>query len=115
MIFNDTIYMVYVDDSFVGIAEQEDYIWDVAQDSVNGTSKPLYDDDMGDRIFYEEININEWKVDNKQSNIIKNRYNDKLSFSCGYKSPFSQEIVDKLNTTNLEKERFEAKKRAMAL
>ena len=52
------LYLVYVDGFFEGITNNEYKICDIADNAVNGVSPPLIDDDIPDRVFVEEININ---------------------------------------------------------
>lgn len=111
MIFEDTIYMVYVDGLFAGIAEDESYIGDVANDFVNGVRQPLYDDDYADRVFWDTINVNRYVFDYKYYPIDK--LSDK-SFLCRTQDD-CREAIKQLNELNLQKERAEAKIRALQL
>ena len=58
MIFNNKVYVIFVDEKFVGICENENEIWDVAQNEVNGTNYPLTDDNFADRVFWNTIKPN---------------------------------------------------------
>lgn len=111
MIFKGTIYIVYVDGIFAGITDDETMIGNVAEDFTNGDRKPLSDDDMADRVFWDAINVNRW--------YFYDEYNccDKLSddsiFCRGHHA--THKCVDKMNELTLEKERAEAKLRALQL
>lgn len=61
-----TIYIVFVDEWFVGIAESEEEVMDIAADCTNGTPKPLYDDDIPDRVWWEEVNCLMYKKMNEK-------------------------------------------------
>lgn len=52
------LYLVYVDGFFEGITNDKYKICDIADNAVNGVSPPLIDDDIPNRVFVEEININ---------------------------------------------------------
>ena len=111
MIFKGNVYVAYVDGIFAGIAEDEYEITDVANDFVNGVSKPLYDDDMADRVWYDIINVNRWYYYDEHN------CSDKLSnknIMC-YDQMETINCVNIMNKENLQKERAEAKLRAMAL
>ena len=56
--FLQKIYSVFLDGNFVGICENEDECWEVAQNHINGIDV-LLDDDV-DRVEWNEININKW-------------------------------------------------------
>lgn len=58
MKFNEKIYSVVVDGFFAGLAESEEEIADIAADCTNGISRPLYDDDIPDRVWWDVIHIN---------------------------------------------------------
>ena len=111
MIFTDNVYVVYVDGDFCGIAENEYEAVDVADNYVNGYSKPLMDDDMPDRLHWDVINVNRFFRDGVLT------VSDKLSddrILC-YDDMECKDAVKQLNALNLKKERAEAKIRAMTL
>jgi hypothetical protein len=108
--FDNNVYIVYLDGSFAGICEDELECWEVAQDVNNGVGKPLTDDDFPDRVWYDTININRYYKDGK--NVCDKISND--SFLCASDID-AIDGVKKCNELNLERERLEAKLRAMAL
>ena len=110
MVFNDTVYIVYLDGFLAGICEDEDCVWDIAQDCTNGTAHPLNDDNFCDRVWYDTINTNRY-FRNGQS-ICDKLSND--SILC-YNYLVARDGAKQLNKLQLEKERAEAKLRAMAL
>lgn len=111
MIFANNVYIIYVDGIFIGVAEKEDYAWDVVNDAINGFSKPLYDDDIPDRVEIVKINVNRWYIYNAHNCSDKLSDNNIMCYSC----TATKECMNILNELNLEKERLEAKLRAMAL
>lgn len=114
MIFNHIIYVVFVDGELVGLCEDEDYIWDIAQNVVNGTSRPLTDDNFYDRVHYSTIRVNRWEVNKTSPLHITDRYACERDIFCyDYVEAKNQEKY--LNKLNLERERLEAKIRAMTL
>ena len=107
---NGEMYIIWVDGNFVGVTEEEDYCWDIVGDAVNGVTKPILDDDIPDRVEINKINVNRYVTE-------RNNICDKLSnFSvlCGSSSQV-EDTLNHMNNTQLEKERAEAKIRAMAL
>lgn len=108
--FLEEVFLVYLDGNFVGLCEDEDLVVDIAQDHINGIDI-LLDDDMPDRLEYHRIGINRW--------YFYDQYNcaDRLSkdnIMCyGYYQ--TKDCVQKMNQLTLEKERAEAKLRAMTL
>lgn len=108
--FLEDVFVVYLDGNFIGICEDEDLVVDIAQDHINGIDV-LLDDDMPDRLAYHRICINRW--------YFYDQYNcaDRLSkdnIMCyGYYQ--TKDCVRKMNELTLEKERAEAKLRAMTL
>ena len=113
MIFNNTIYIVYLDGLLAGICEDEDCVWDIAQNCVNGTPYPLTDDNFPDRVWYEIINVNRWKICDKAVKCVEDKYTGK-SILCSTTTE-AENAVDILNHVDLEREREEAKLRAMVL
>lgn len=114
MIFEDTVFIVYLDGDFVGICEDEDCIWEVAQNHTNGTSYPLTDDNYPDRVWTNKIHINRWRIYPNTVTAIEDKYTGK-SFSHPYGLPVTQNIVNQLNDVDLEREKAEAKVRALLL
>lgn len=108
--FNGDVFLIYVDDNFVGIAEDEMNIYDIASNSVNGITQPLTDDDMGDRLYYERINVNQFYRSGK--NIVNKSTN--ASILCA-STEEAQQGVDMFNNINLQRERAEAHIRAINL
>ena len=113
MIFNGDVFIVILDGFPIGICEDEDYVWKIAYDHTCDTSKPLLDDDV-DRVWYEKINVNRWIVCENCFTAVEDKYTGK-SFSHPYGLPKTTEICKELNEIDLERERAEAKLRAMAL
>lgn len=104
------LYSVFLDGKFVGVCEEEDMAWEVAQNYLNGEDT-LYDDDV-DRVWYHKIDVNRWHM-------VANQYNcsDKLSkdnIMCKNKDE-TEKCIRILNKFSLQEEREQAKKRAMAL
>lgn len=113
MIFNKDVFIVVLDGFPIGICEDESHIWDMAYNHTCGTSKPLLDDDV-DRVWYEKINVNRWVVCKNCSTAIEDKYTGK-SFSHPHGWLSTKEICCMLNEVDIERERAEAKLRAMAL
>ena len=103
------LYNVYLDGIFIGVVEEEDYAWNLAENHTNGTSTPLYDDDV-DRVWTEEINVNRFVRDYMS---IVDRFTNQ-SILCGSYT-VANDGVEIYNKLQLEKERAEAKIRAMTL
>lgn len=109
----ETMYFVYVDEIFEGITNDEDLICDIVADATNGIKASVLDDDYPDRVFYDKININRF-VELEET---VRHINDKVTgntIMC-YNKDERDDIIKQLNALNLEKERAEAKLRAMAL
>ena len=105
----DVLYSVFLDGAFVGVCENEDEGWDIAQDHLNGVD-PLLDDDV-DRVWVHKIDVNRWYVYNQHN------CSDKLSdnnIMC-YDGYATQNCCNTLNEYALQQEREDAKVRALAL
>lgn len=111
MIFNE-IFCVYLDGNFIGLTDREDCVWEVAQNYLNGY-ETLYDDDC-DRIWSEKINVNRWFVSEKAPMNVCDKYNIENSILCRNKFD-AEETSDMLNKIEREKERTEARLRALLL
>lgn len=107
---NGKMYIVWVDGFFEGVTEEEDYVWDIVGDAINGVSAPLIDDDIPDRVEINKIDVNRYERIGK--NVC-----DKLSnFSVLCSSLIDcEEALEHMNKLQLEAERAEAKLRALAL
>ena len=103
------LYNVYLDGNFIGMVEEEDYAWNLAEDHTNGTPMQLYDDDV-DRVWTEEINVNRFVRDYMS---IVDRFTNKSTLCGSYTT--AKDGVERYNQLQLEKERAEAKLRAMTL
>lgn len=108
--FKQEVYVVYVDGNFCGITEYEYEIVELADDYVNGVAKPLLDDDIPDRVYWNIINVNRFYRDGQT---VSDKLSDN-SFLC-YNHIECENAVEQMNTLNLEKERLEAKLRALQL
>lgn len=108
--FNGDVFFIYVDDNFVGIVEDEMNIYDIASNSVNGITQPLTDDDMGDRLYYKKINVNQFYRSGKN---IVNKITNESTLCANTKE--AQKGVDMFNNINLQRERAEAHIRAINL
>ena len=109
----ETMYLVYVDGNFEGITNDEDLIYEIVEDATNGVVNPVLDDDYFDRVFYDKININRF-VELEET---IRHINDKVTgdmIMC-YDKNERNDVIKQLNILNIEKERAEAKLRAMAL
>ena len=102
------VYAVFLDGNFVGICENEDECWEVAQNTLNGIDV-LLDDDV-DRVWWNTIGVNRFYQDGKN---ICDKFSNNSILCYDYVEAKSGLI--KLNKLNLKKERAEAKLRAMAL
>ena len=111
MIFKENVYLVCVDGLFAGITEDEYEIGDIASDFVNGVRKPLYDDDMPNRLFWDTINVNRYIYTNEHN--CYDKIEDKY-IMC-YNKEETKKCMNELNKLNLEKERAEAKHKALQL
>ena len=109
LIFKSDVYIVYVDGIFAGICENEDEICDVAQDSVNGIST-LLDDDYPDRVSYDKINVNRFY---RSRQTVCDKLSDDRTLCYDYID--CEDAVMQMNQLQIEKERAEAKLRAMTL
>lgn len=107
---NKTIYTVFLDGNFIGTTTEEDYIWDLASNCVNGSSKPLTDDDFCDRVWWNKIETGRYYRDGQT---ICDKLSDDRIFCGNYME--AKNGVEQMNNLQLEKERLEAKLRAMAL
>lgn len=108
MVFENPIYMIYIDGFFRGIADTEDEAYEYANDYLCGQ---LLDDDMPDRVWLEKIDVNRWYK--------YNQYNcsDKLSndnIFC-HDNEATEECVKLMNKINIQQERKEAQLRASLL
>lgn len=103
------LYNVYLDGNLIGVVEEEDYAWNFAEDHTNGTPMQLYDDDV-DRVWTEEINVNRFVRDYMS---IVDRITNRSILCATY--PIADFGVEYFNKLQLEKERAEAKIRAMTL
>lgn len=106
---NGIYYSVFLDGNFIGMTDEEDMGYEMAQDHLNGYDV-IYDDDM-DRVEVFKIDVNRWYM--------YNAYNcsDKISddnIMC-YDHKETENCVEILNKLSLYQEREEARKRAMAL
>lgn len=102
-------YSIFVDDKYIGITNNEDECWEIAE-KVNDGETILLDDDV-DRVQICKIDVNQFYYDGHKYT------NDKMSdksILCQNEIE-CQEAIEQLNTLNLERERAEAKLRAMAL
>lgn len=102
-------YSIFVDDEYVGITDDEDECWEIAE-RVNNGETTLFDDDV-DRVQICKIDVNRFFYDYHKYT------NDKLSnksILCRTEME-CKNAVEQLNALNLAKERLEAKLRAMAL
>ena len=107
----EIVYSIFLDGNFIGICEDEDCVWEIAQNETNGTPYPLTDDNFCDRVQYYQIDVNRYVCNHNQYTT------DKLSddsFLCRNIEE-CKKAVKQLNALQLEKERAEAKLRAMAL
>ena len=109
---NGELYMVYLDGNFVGVAEDEYEASDVAENASHG-SRPLYDDEMPDRIWYEKVNVNRWIQCEKAPKCIEDKYTGK-SILCADTTEVEKALI-MLNQADLEREKAEAKVRALLL
>ena len=108
--FLENVYIVFLDGNFAGITEEEDLIWEVAQDYTNGTPHPLTDDNFCDRVFWNKIETGRYYRDGQS---ICDKFSNKTIFCGNYIEAI--EGATQMNELQLEKERAEAKLRAMAL
>lgn len=103
------LYNVYLDGYLIGIVEEEDYAWNFAEDYSNGTPIQLHHDDV-DRVSTQKINVNRFVRDFMS---IVDRFTNKSTLCAGY--TIANDGVERYNELQLEKERAEAKIRAMTL
>ena len=103
------LYNVYLDGDFIGVVEEEDFAWNFAEDHTNGTPMQLYDDDV-DRVWTEEINVNRFIRDYAS---IVDRFTNQSTLCASH--TIADDGVKRYNKLQLEKERAEAKIRAMTL
>ena len=104
------IFLVILDGEYIGATNNEYEIWEIAQDCTNGTPYPLNDDNFCDRVWYDTININRYFTDRK--NICDKLSNDSILCS---NYMIARDGAEQLNKLQLEKERAEAKCRALLL
>lgn len=107
---NGELFLVFLDGNYVGACEQDFEIWDTAENSNNGVGEPLTDDNFADRVFYNRINVNRYVVDGQT---IIDKFTGGTVFCY---NPISAQLgCMRLNENELERERAEAKLRALAL
>ena len=106
--FLGEVYSVFVDGMFVGVCENEDECLDVAQNHLNGID--ILSDDNIDRVFWNSINVNRFY--RKGQNICD--YFSNISILCA-DYMIAKDGIRKLNKMNIERERAEAKIRALQL
>lgn len=106
------IYLVILDGEYIGVTNDEDESWEIAQDHTNGTSKPLFDDDV-DRVWTEKIDVNRWRQCEDAIKCVENKVTGE-TFMC-YNKENAQRCIEILNRLSIFQEREEAKIRAMAL
>lgn len=102
------IYSVFLDGNFIGTCTDEDEVYEVAQDHVHGHDI-LLDDDL-DRVTYNKIDVNQFYRYGKN---VCDKYGD-TSFLCASTTDVEDSLY-KLNSIAIEKERAEAKLRALTL
>ena len=107
--FLEQVYSVFLDGNFVGICINEDECWEVAQNHINGIDV-LLDDDV-DRVMWHKINVNKWYYYDEYN--CSNNISDENIMCYDYHE--TKDCVQTLNRIELERERAEAKLRAMAL
>ena len=106
------IYIPFLDGFQVGVAEDEDEAYEIAEKSTNG-GRPLYDDEMPDRVWCEHINLNRWIQCEKAPKCVEDKYTGK-SILCSSISEVQQALC-MLNKADLEREKAEARVRALLL
>ena len=107
------LYMAYLDGNFVGIAEDEYECIDIAENANNGVGKPLYDDDWADRVWWEKINVNRWIQCEQALKCVEDKYTGE-SILCSSTTEV-QKTLNILNNVDLEREKAEARVRALLL
>lgn len=107
---NGKMYIVWVDGFFAGATEDEDYVWDIVADTINGVSAPLIDDDIPDRVEINKIDVNRYEADYHN---VCDKLSD-FSFLCRGLTE-CEKALEHMNKLQLETERAEAKLRALAL
>ena len=110
---NGEFYIAILDGEPVGIAKDEDEAIEIAINTNNGVGKPIYDDDMPDRIWLEHINVNRWVQCEKAPKCVEDKYTGN-SILCSSTTEVHQ-ALDMLNRADLERERAEAKVRALLM
>lgn len=105
------LYLVYLDGNFVGITDDEMECWEIAQNHVNGYDT-LLDDDV-DRVWWETIDVNRWKQCNNAILCAEDKYTGE-TIVCNSIMEVKK-VVPYLNQLDLQRERAEAKLRALAL
>lgn len=103
-----SMYSVFLDGNFVGTCASEYEVYDTAQDHVNGHDI-LFDDDM-DRVTYSKIDVNQFY---RYGNNVCDKLSDD-SWLCASSNDV-EDSLNKLNSLAIEKERLEAKIRAITL
>ena len=107
------MYAVFLDGNYVGLAEDEFECADIAENANNGVGMPLCDDDWADRVWWEKINVNRWVQCEQALKCVEDKYTGK-SILCSSITEV-QEALNILNEADLERERAEAKIRALLL
>ena len=111
MDFNKTIYSVYLDGFFVGLTNNEDECWEIAEEDTYGTKDILHHDEV-DRVWWHKINVN--RFENDSTYIIKDKQQEFNNKICCNRYE-AEKLCEKMNKINLEKEKLEAKLRALNL
>ena len=107
---NGVQHIVFLDGMLAGVCEDEYEIWDIADNVNNGIKTPLTDDSFADRVFWHTIDVNRYTV---HSQTITDKITGK-TILC-YNPMSAKEGCKMLNDNELERERTEAKLRALAL
>lgn len=108
---NGELYVAFLDGKYVGIADNEYEAFDIAEEETHG-GRPLYDDEIADRFLCCKINVNRWVQCEKAPKCIEDKYSGK-SIMCA--STSVQNELDILNKEDLNRERAEARVRALFL
>ena len=107
------MYAVFLDGDYVGLAEDEFECADVAENANNSVGMPLCDDDWEDRVWWEKINVNRWVQCEQALKCVEDKYTGE-SILCSSITEV-QEALNILNKADLEREKAEAKVRALLL
>ena len=110
MIFDKPIYTVFLDGDFIGITDDEMECWEIAEQHTYGTPNILHHDDV-DKVWWNTIDINRF---NGSSYCIYDKLQEIDNFLC-YNRYEAEKCCKEMNKLNLQKERLEAKERAMTL